>query len=680
MERVLLLIDRNQTVFLYNKGDIEVISVDEFNDLIGRQKIIVKNINNSLIAELYNKADYGSAKTLNNIIKNKNNISISELLRGTICTFCKSRTIYIVETGDLIKIELVDKKSVARKIDLLQSDDEVIIIDTDNTVRLSTSHEVDYIEASKGKTGSSKVKNELANSENKTDYGKDLAEDKNSDNQEMNLGNILKNEDDIDEKIDEQLGQNLSSSEVENFREKSEEEETVGGGISFDDEDESDSDDDSDDEEINLMYKEYDSECPYCHGSGVREHNGFKIECECGKRVAERKAREAEIERQKAAENITGATRINAVSIGLIPEEYKDIEYSNRESLESLRRRANGRTIVGRKRYMAAMNSILTSCKTGVKLKHSYLLAGDKGFSKKTFVYTCLKYLFQRGARPVKYMSLSEIGLIRADVIKNAMAVTNTGYYFKDRDEEKIQMLMTKSVDLLIKSIIQKAYEATRDEFGGEFDDETGKAVANYTMNLLDSKHSIDNNINKIKEINSNQLKGIASNIRSRVLEEVYAKYNSFKQSSAEVNADELDKFITKQVDTWNDIVNTPILFTYLSGSLNKQFETEVLQVLLNERGNKCLPTIVMCDTSTQGYRDEFGYVEDMSNNTRISYIKARSAYWDNMISENSSFNLESTDANKLDEEIRGSIEYDRLIYINSYVKRETSVIPGVNI
>ena len=277
-------------------------------------------------------------------------------------------------------------------------------------------------------------------------------------------------------------------------------------------------------------------------------------------------------------------------------------------------------------------------------------------------------------------MSLSEIGLIRADVIKNAMAVSNTGYYFKDRDEEKIQMLMTKSVDLVMKSIIQKTYEATREGFRNEFGDDSAKALANYVMNFNDTKHGIDNNLSKIKDMNNKQLKGIASNIRSRVLEEVYAKYNSFKQNESEMNAEELDNFVTKQVDTWNDIVNTPILFTYLSGSLNKQFETEVLQMLLNERGNKCLPTIVMCDTSMQGYRDEFGYVEDMSNNTRISYIKARSVYWDNMISESSSFNLENADANKLDEEISSSIEYDRLVYINSYIKRETSVIPGVNI
>jgi hypothetical protein len=277
-------------------------------------------------------------------------------------------------------------------------------------------------------------------------------------------------------------------------------------------------------------------------------------------------------------------------------------------------------------------------------------------------------------------MSLSEIGLIRADVIKNAMAVSNTGYYFKDRDEEKIQMLMTKSVDLVMKSIIQKTYEATREGFRNEFGDDSAKALANYVMNFSDTKHGIDNNLSKIKDMNNKQLKGIANNIRSRVLEEVYAKYNSFKQNESELNAEELDNFVTKQVDTWNDIVNTPILFTYLSGSLNKQFETEVLQMLLNERGNKCLPTIVMCDTSMQGYRDEFGYAEDMNNNTRISYIKARSVYWDNMISESSSFNLENADANKLDEEISSSVEYDRLVYINSYIKRETSVIPGVNI
>ena len=690
MDKILLLIDRGLNAFLYSNGEVEMVSLAELNDLIGKQQITVKNINNNLIASLYNKSDYGAEKTLNNILMNKNNISINKLLRTAFVANIKHKDIYLEEYKEVIRISYdyySDVKYTVSKIKAEQIEGKCLTIRKDNSIctldRAEVMNElVDKNEVTANKNlNSSEAKNELAvnrNSENNVQ-----SSDKNDENNNLirKNGSFSENDDSIEEKTEEQSANLVGSSDVKNSVEKQKRRDTVNLALNFEDDDESDEEDESNaEEELHLRFSEFDPECPYCHGTGVRELNGLPVECECGARVAERRKIEAELERKKAAENITEATRINAVSVGLIPEEYKDLEYNNKESLESIKRRANGRTIVGKKRYMAAMNSIIESCRTGVKLKHSYLLAGDKGFSKKTFVYTCLKHLFQRGARPVKYMSLSEIGLIRADVIKNAMAVSNTGYYFKDRDEEKIQMLMTKSVDLVMKSIIQKTYEATREGFRNEFGDDSAKALANYVMNFNDTKHGIDNNLSKIKDMNNKQLKGIANNIRSRVLEEVYAKYNSFKQNESEMNAEELDNFVTKQVDTWNDIVNTPILFTYLSGSLNKQFETEVLQMLLNERGNKCLPTIVMCDTSMQGYRDEFGYVEDMSNNTRISYIKARSVYWDNMISESSSFNLENADANKLDEEISSSIEYDRLVYINSYIKRETSVIPGVNI
>ena len=79
MDKILLLIDRGLNAFLYSNGEVEMVSLAELNDLIGKQQITVKNINNNLIASLYNKSDYGAEKTLNNILMNKNNISINTI-------------------------------------------------------------------------------------------------------------------------------------------------------------------------------------------------------------------------------------------------------------------------------------------------------------------------------------------------------------------------------------------------------------------------------------------------------------------------------------------------------------------------------------------------------------------------------------------------------------------------
>lgn len=66
-------------------------------------------------------------------------------------------------------------------------------------------------------------------------------------------------------------------------------------------------------------------------------------------------------------------------------------------------------------KYCELLNSIITACKLdGVRVDASYLIGGDNGFGKTTFVNTCLKALYARNKKVVPYVTLYELARLRA--------------------------------------------------------------------------------------------------------------------------------------------------------------------------------------------------------------------------------------------------------------------------
>ena len=659
MKYALVLIDfesvYKRNVILANQNSVVLLSTVDLAHGIGTGKYEITNIDCDKIKSLINDTTYGEVKVVDNILNNSKNMLIPSLVRrylsrneaeeGVSVAVHDFQTYihyaYDKETKCYNIIQSYEKMVSAKAYVGIKGTNHVDMTNTDNIMSYVDSN-LSNIDWNSIKTDTtSGIKHKIARMVKYT-------------TQTAVTNSSLTDE------------QRINSAEAT---------ESTVNTFSFDDEET----DTQEKEEFKFTYTEFKKDCPYCHGTGIREENGIQQECECGRRLAEEEQRKKELELNKAQTSIVKATELDVVSLGLVPKEYADKEYNSKSSYASMQRVAKGRNIFGAARYIGAMNSIIAACKTGKKLKHSYLIAGDSGFSKKTFVYTCIKYMYQRGEHPVHYKSLTEIGLLRADVVKNAQAVTSAGYYYRDTNMELLQTIMEKSANTLINTIIGKTYNVLRDELevGGESVAEAN-ATANHILNLNNTCGITTKEELKLRNVERGR--DIWNNVRTRVLEEVQAKYKQVYNDGIDGYDRDIDKHINEQVDTWRDIVETPLLFTFFSGSLNKHYETEVLQMLLHERGVKCLPTVVLLDNTIQIYADGLGYAEDTNGNSHIAELKTKSYYWNSMLSDASKFNIKEINMNDLDNEIDDTVEYDKLVYIPSFISRENDVHVGVNI
>lgn len=396
------------------------------------------------------------------------------------------------------------------------------------------------------------------------------------------------------------------------------------------DEDETDETDDEDDDSIENSEgseKVYDKNCDKCHGLGYYNLDGLKVNCDCYLKVAEQDKLK---NKSKAPMQLKNITKENCVSIGLVPEEYKNIEFNSDEiinKMASIGKGIAGFRLVNYKRFMDTLNSIIIACKTGSKLKHSYLLACDKGLGKNEFVYECIKHLYQRNQTCCKYISLQELGALRGEYIKQSQALSNLGYYYRDNDRELLERTIEEEGKNLIRA-------------------------------LLKDWISVE------PKVNDKDLKKSMELLEKTLLDRIYAKTS---QDDRLINEYEDTKY--KLVNTWEDYLNYPIVFVYFSGSLDRHYETEVLQELLNIRGAKALPTVCLLESSLGIFKDEPTYFDDGKGGTRIDIAKTKSYFWLNMLSNASCLKASDISVDSQDAEITNTTEYDRMVYINCYIE-----------
>ena len=365
--------------------------------------------------------------------------------------------------------------------------------------------------------------------------------------------------------------------------------------------------------------EEFDENCSKCHGKGYYLENGLEIACDCNIKLKESNKQEHIV---KELKNISIE---NCVTSGLVPDDYKDISFNSssvKKKFANLAKNNNSLKVYNLDFFLKLMNSILLSCKTGSKLSHSYLLGCDKGYGREELVYECIKYLYQQYGTSCNYLSLLELGSLRADSIKQAQAINNSGFYYKDTDRELLQRTIDEEGKRIIRSLVKSLPD-----------------VSSF-MDISKTKNAL-------------------LQLESQILEKVYVKTAEEKRIG-----NLYDSFKEKIINTWEDYIKFPLVFTYFSGTLDRQYEIQVLQELLNIRGTKCLPTICFIDTALGLFADEPTYFDDTKGGTYIDINRIRSYYLDNMLLNQES--ITSANKNTFMENL-SSVDYTRLVYVCSY-------------
>lgn len=223
------------------------------------------------------------------------------------------------------------------------------------------------------------------------------------------------------------------------------------------------------------------------------------------------------------------------------------------------------------KEFIPLANELIAACRTGMKIKNSYMIGGDKGFGKKAIAYQCIKYMYARGENVVPYISLSEIAEYLAKYAEGLVPRLNIEY--------------------------SGANELTMGDH-----------------RVIDDTRTVER--------------------------------KQFK---------------------WMDFLKVPVLFTYISGTANLRRETEMLQMLLNIRGAKCLPTIVFVDNSINFFKTDV-ILNNYYWKNMMNYSEEEGVY-DTLLYKSAyikiDYKLNCDIGLKKDNKIIAVFDYDKLLYIN---------------
>lgn len=172
------------------------------------------------------------------------------------------------------------------------------------------------------------------------------------------------------------------------------------------------------------LLKLADGECTLCNGSGLMAGKfGTKTICRCIKERQKRLLDEKALEEQssKPVYHATLGERNNITALKLVPEEHKDAEFEmnrltgkgGKLELLSIMHKS---TVIDNG-YIKGLSEILSTIQFRNKLKHSYLISAPNGYSKTTFVYTCIRLLYLSGKKAVPYISILQLMELLSDYI-----------------------------------------------------------------------------------------------------------------------------------------------------------------------------------------------------------------------------------------------------------------------
>lgn len=142
--------------------------------------------------------------------------------------------------------------------------------------------------------------------------------------------------------------------------------------------------------------------------------------------------------------HVKGGDKQMAVTLGLIPRAYMDVEFDVQHIKDNVMAQAKATArkfkVKRFKNYIQVLSLILSKIRSGSVPDCSYLLGAPNGFGKTSFVTTCLKLMYAQDWKAVPYISLAELADIRVENEKRIVK----GIEIKSRrtsDEEDYELM-----------------------------------------------------------------------------------------------------------------------------------------------------------------------------------------------------------------------------------------------
>lgn len=311
----------------------------------------------------------------------------------------------------------------------------------------------------------------------------------------------------------------------------------------------------------NLEQQEYegDPHCSLCHGKGFIKDTtfGLKIKCECVDRYKELKS--------SKENSVHGMIKVQGkglltqcMELGLIPRRRVNDLLGFREMGDRIGAicKENGESInlQDYEIYKTAMKNVLASLVANKDLDYSILFSAPNGFSKTTFVYSCLKLLLLNGKNVVPFVSLFELAQKRLD-------------YMTDTTWRKGDNFLTDTEKKLM-------------------------ANASYGNRLKYDKKM------KVSEENEEDV----------VEEKEEKKFIDMTDSEKDIYI----QTIKNKSYTYKDYLDSDLLFCQLSVAEQSYIEISTLKSIMDYRGLHCKPTIIITDRNIEAYKSSIGMATDV--------------------------------------------------------------------
>lgn len=177
--------------------------------------------------------------------------------------------------------------------------------------------------------------------------------------------------------------------------------------------------------------------CEKCKGTGrYTGLDGMTYICTCNSESDIKNVEDTKLVSVKGL-TVTNGTKNAIVADGIIPKGRINDEFTEELCSELIKRSVpKGYAIRGFNKYIKQLNSIIVACKVdGGSIDGSYLIGGDNGFGKTTFVNTCLKHLYNRNRKVVPYVTLASLARLRAKEESDIRETIAHGYVKKYEEE-----------------------------------------------------------------------------------------------------------------------------------------------------------------------------------------------------------------------------------------------------
>lgn len=312
-----------------------------------------------------------------------------------------------------------------------------------------------------------------------------------------------------------------------------------------------------------VNYESGDPNCPYCKGLGYRIEEFFgtdmRVKCSCVDKYRELKA-----SKEKSVKGLikSGGSALlkNAMISGLIPRRRIDdvIDFRVMSDKVSAILAENSERLVSLAEYDSyklAMRSVLSCLFTDKELDYSYLFSAPNGFSKTTFVYSCMKLLLQNGRKVVPYITLFELAQLRLDYM---------GDVTWRRGDKGYKTSTEKSID---------------------------KLASYNTLKMKGKPVKVEVDADEVEEIEE-------------------------PKRFVDMTDKEKDVYIYETMSKnykYMDYLNADVLFCQLSVAEQAYMEISTLKAILDYRGLKCKPTIILTDRDIEVYKTSVGMATDIT-------------------------------------------------------------------